>query len=770
MLSQQEILSRFSNVKPYGRRGNEFTACCPCHNSKSKKSLHIKFTPSKVLLYDFGCCATLDILNEAGLTLEDIGSSQKKPSYRWYERILFGFNQNNGGGWKIHDLYNYKDENGRYLYTKIRYAKEGEKKEIRYCRVDREKDDYTPGKGNEESTLYNLKSFLWAVGEGLPVYYVEGEKDVETLKEHGLYATSAGGTNDWKEEFAHYFTGAKLTILADNDDPGKDLAERIRHDVRKYVYWQQLLIPSSIEHGDVTDYLELEGGLIEDILSEANACETYDRRQYADWLNVEKKYGEDEEGQTIVKSLKLSTNCDKLANVYSKGNPYLICRRDDDQKDDFYLYDYQKGVYHQANRNGIKTAIKKYFPLGSASDQALNSVYNLLFCSDAHVTEWAELNADERHINLQNGIYDLETHELIPHTPKFKSTLQINAKYLYEDQRPDFTESLFFKYICDLCRDIMGNVDQSRMDILQEFLGLAISNVNISKLKKMLVLFSPKGNSGKSVFLNVLTFLLGESHVANVPLQAMNEKNRFSLGSLKTVRILGCGDQTGAVVEDSSILKQLTGNDKVKIERKGIQEESIYYHGGIVILCNVLPSFKDDKGDHLFNRLIIVPCENHFDEKTADINLTDKLKTERDIILVWALEGLHRLIKNKWKFSNCIAAEKAKQEYRLKLDSILRFIDENHYIITGNHSDRISKADFEFQYTKWCVTNGYTAVNSLNIVQRMESLGCPRDKGNVDDQRGIAIYRKIKKLTEDELQSEASEEISQVPDGSSPFD
>ena len=746
MLPQNEILSRFENVQPYGHKGNEFTACCPCHASNSEKSLHIKFTKSKVLLYDFGMCETKDILEEVGLTWEDLGSSKEKPSFRWYERLLFGFNQKNGEGWKIHDVYHYRDENGRYKYSKVRFEKEGEKKQIRYYRIDPDKDNYTAGKGGEESTLYNLKSFLWAVSEGLNVYYVEGEKDVETLRQNGLYATTAGGVDDWKKEFAHYFTGAKLTILADNDDPGKNLAETVLHDVRNYTYWRQTITPSCIEHGDVTDYLEKEGGIIDDILSEVKDCETYDRRLYADWLNVTKKYNTDENGREIITNVALKANCDKLSRIYGKGNAFLICRRNDEPKDDFYLYDSFKGVYRLTNKNGIKASVKRYLPLGTASDQVLNSVCNLLFYSDCHVTEWAELNADQRYINVRNGIYDIENRELIPHTPKIKSTLQINANYLEEEQRPEFAKSLFSKYINDLCRDILYNIDYSRVRILQEFLGLAISNINISKLKKMLVLFSPKGNSGKSVFLNVLTFLLGDSSVANVPLQKMNENNRFSLGSLKTVRILGCGDQTGAVVEDSSVLKQLTGNDMVKTEKKGVQEESIHFHGGIVVLCNTLPKFQDDKGSHLFGRLIIVPCENHFDEKEADVNLTEKLKAERDLIFMWALEGLHRLIDNQFKFTDCAAAEKAKQDYRLKLDSVLRFIDENGYEITGNHNDRVSRSDFEYNYARWCITNGYTAVNALNIAQRMESLGCPRDKGNIDDQRGISVYRKIKKV------------------------
>lgn len=774
MLTQNEILSRFNNVKPYGT--DQYKAECPCHSSKGKQSLHITFKKDRVLFYDHGCCETQDILDKVGLTWADVQEDKEKPSLHWYERMLFGFNQHNGGGWKIHDIYHYTDESGKYLYSKIRYEKPGEDKQIRYNRVDLKSDKYETGRGDVRPTLYNLKDFLWAVSEGLEVYYVEGEKDVETLRSLGLYATTAGGTQDWKKEYSRYFTGAKVTIISDNDKVGKDLARSVTEDIRKYAYWRQMICPSRIDHGDVTDYLQKENGTKETLLEMVEACMTYDQRLYGDWLTVLKVYEKDKNGNDTEKVVDVSikVNCDRLANIYAKGNPHLIVRRGEEPKDDVYLYDYTKGVYSLTNKNGVKTSIKQYAPLGTASDQMLNSVSNLLLCSRSHVCRWEDLDNDDSYINVENGLYSISKRELHYHTPKIKSAIQINARYIPSEKRPPFFTTLFSKYIDDLCRDPEGNVDQTKADLLQEFAGLILSNMNISKLKKMLVLCSPRGDSGKSVFLNVMTELLGEQRVANVPLQKMNENNRFSLGALKKVRLLACGDQTGAVVEDTSILKQLTGNDMVKTERKGIQEEYIHFHGGILILCNALPSFKDDKGDHLFDRLMIIPCENHFDAKKADVNLTDKLLLEKDIIFSWALEGLHRLIDNDFKFTECKAADALKKEYRSNVDTVFRFIEENGYIITGCRDDRIERTVFDEKYVNWCKDNEYNAVSPINLPNRMQSLGCPRDKGNVNEKRGISIYRCIREKTAEEIQREEAESDEDfrpaIPDDAVPFD
>ena len=68
--------------------------------------------------------------------------------------------------------------------------------------------------------MYRLPELVKAVKDGYPVYIVEGEKDVETLRELGYTATTAGSANDWKKEYAAYFTGARVVILPDNDKPG----------------------------------------------------------------------------------------------------------------------------------------------------------------------------------------------------------------------------------------------------------------------------------------------------------------------------------------------------------------------------------------------------------------------------------------------------------------------------------------------------------------------------------------------------------------------
>lgn len=183
--------------------------------------------------------------------------------------------------------------------------------------------------------------------------------------------------------------------------------------------------------------------------------------------------------------------------------------------------------------------------------------------------------------------------------------------------------------------------------------------------------------------------------------------------------------------------------------------------------CNGLPSFTDDKGEHIFERLLLLMCTNVIPEEKRDAALLDKMKPEVPSIVNWFLEGLHRLIKNGFKFTQSQAAEEALKEYRSRLDTVYRFITEGtaippavlghydgeiwHYVITKNRSDQVSKREFYKCYEEWCKDSeiDVVPVKSKNLGQRLESLGLEIDrKGTVGTRKGIYTIRGLKLIND----------------------
>ena len=115
--------------------------------------------------------------------------------------------------------YVYRDEKGTPLY--------------RVCRTE-PKDFYQQrftggqwlnGLAHTRRVLYRLPELL----EAPIVFLVEGERDVETLREWGFVATTAaGGTGaKWLPEFTQTLTGREVIVIPDNDAPGWEQAAKL---------------------------------------------------------------------------------------------------------------------------------------------------------------------------------------------------------------------------------------------------------------------------------------------------------------------------------------------------------------------------------------------------------------------------------------------------------------------------------------------------------------------------------------------------------------
>jgi DNA-binding XRE family transcriptional regulator/5S rRNA maturation endonuclease (ribonuclease M5) len=76
--------------------------------------------------------------------------------------------------------------------------------------------------------LYRLPKVLEAVKKGQDILIVEGEHDVHTAEKFGITATcNPMGAGKWRPEYSGALRGAKVTIVADKDDPGREHARHV---------------------------------------------------------------------------------------------------------------------------------------------------------------------------------------------------------------------------------------------------------------------------------------------------------------------------------------------------------------------------------------------------------------------------------------------------------------------------------------------------------------------------------------------------------------
>lgn len=223
----KDALENLGLVAGNGWNGS-IVARCPSHED-NRASLSLgKGDDDRALLYCFAGCDTPDVVNALGLEMADL------------------FAMSNGD--TIVATYIYTDEDGANLIRVKRTFPKG---------FSQERWEDGMWKSRLKSTrrpLYNLPHVIAARDSDEPIYVVEGEKDVEVLRQLGYVATTAlGGANKWTDDYSETLRGATVYVVADNDEPGTEHAQRVKLALTGIARDVAIFMPR--EGKDLTDHV-----------------------------------------------------------------------------------------------------------------------------------------------------------------------------------------------------------------------------------------------------------------------------------------------------------------------------------------------------------------------------------------------------------------------------------------------------------------------------------------------------------------------------------
>lgn len=175
-------------------------------------------------------------------------------------------------GKRLEATYPYTDSAGEELYEVVRYRESNGKKTFRIRRPDG--DGYQWSLGDVAPVPYNLPGVVHS-DDLVPVWVVEGEKDVDRLVELGQVATcNHGGTGQTQlwERFAHHLKDRDVYIVPDNDPPGRDHALAVAAFAFPHARMVKVVdLPNMPAKGDVSDYLDL-GQTLDDLTALAKTA------------------------------------------------------------------------------------------------------------------------------------------------------------------------------------------------------------------------------------------------------------------------------------------------------------------------------------------------------------------------------------------------------------------------------------------------------------------------------------------------------------------
>jgi len=274
-------------------RGDSFTAHCPCHDD-STASLSVTWRAGDaargglVLMNCHGCGASaVEIAEAVALKAADlfddpppkrqgqdpserVGRSaqarragQRRSKQGRLPSLLFPKPKAPSEGWAEVCRYDYVDDEGRSVQEVIRKEVVDEAGRRYKKFTQRFKDERgvwrSQKPGGFTPVLFRQREVRRAVAEGVPVWVMEGEKDVQTAEAAGLVATTnAQGAGTFPADLATIFAGADVRVVLDRDQGGAargvELFSLLTEAGAKRV---QLLLPSTTTpKSDFTDHVD----------------------------------------------------------------------------------------------------------------------------------------------------------------------------------------------------------------------------------------------------------------------------------------------------------------------------------------------------------------------------------------------------------------------------------------------------------------------------------------------------------------------------------
>jgi RecA-family ATPase len=253
-----EVVEARTGLKPVNAGHNRRKGLCPAHpDDKPSLSLRKDEANGKIGVTCFAGCTFDEICEELELTARDFrlggGGRRGDRTRRADSSTPTGESSKKGSpqGREI-ERYAYTDEEGRVLYYNVRF----EPKDFRMA--DRTGKLASLPK-NMKWVPYNLPEVVAAVEQGRTIYWVEGERDVHSLRDRGEVATTnAGGANrPMDPEWAGWFEGARIVIVCDKDKPGRAYGRAVARLLVNKVDSLEIRESATPQaKSDVTDHLQ----------------------------------------------------------------------------------------------------------------------------------------------------------------------------------------------------------------------------------------------------------------------------------------------------------------------------------------------------------------------------------------------------------------------------------------------------------------------------------------------------------------------------------
>lgn len=412
------------------------------------------------------------------------------------------------------------------------------------------------------------------------------------------------------------------------------------------------------------------------------------------------------------------------------------------------IWYYKNGYYTQQGEAIIKEIIQKQEAVkGVLSTHFITEVIRMI--QRKTYIERKDFEAPLNLVCVKNGVYDLTTNTLLPHSHEyyFKGRIEINYN-------PNAK--------CEKIKQFIASTFEEKYKTL----GFEIPAFCLYRqyFIQRAVMLTGTGQNGKSVYLDLVATLLGRENVSSETIQSLCHTN-FGTAQLYGKLANINGDLPAVIVQDSGEFKKLTSGmegDSISAQNKFENKFNFLNSAKLLFACNEVPESKDQT-DAYFRRWIIcdfpykfvsgLPEEEYVGCIRKENKQLIKELTNQDELEGFLLESLNSLkvLLAQRDFSNAPTIDEIRHKYNLKSNSALVFCES---YITDEVEEESGKETYvikEFllkEYKEFCKFKGVASRTETGFFKTLKERWNPES---------------IKKLIELGIRKNVYEGIKYVP-------
>ena len=404
----------------------------------------------------------------------------------------------------------------------------------------------------------------------------------------------------------------------------------------------------------------------------------------------------------------------ELAKTLNKAPKELVIVEEFKKKfdcvfhDSLGWYEYQTSVWKRVSEYEIKQKIAEL--LGQyRSARLVDSVFKLL---KAELIRKDLFDQTKALINFPNGMFNLETGKLQPHSRDYFSSIQMAYPYSETAQCPEWD-----KFIDDVTAG-----DDRRKDLLQQMFGYCLTRD--ARYQKSFCLIG-EGANGKSVLLTLLEAMVGSANTSHVEIAFLSSD--FQRIKLLSSMVNICNDMKTDVSGTESFFKAIVAGDPITGCYKGENFVDFRPFCKMIFSSNNMVTAKEV--DYSYQRrfcfinfpIKFVDVPKAANEKQKDPSITGRLLKELPGIFNWAYGGLKTLWYNG-VFPETAEHQRLCKEMAMLANPLISFVED----VIGNGGEHwsleLTKKEIYKAYNAWCIETNTRPLSTRAFWPRLSNI------------------------------------------------